>query len=515
MLNIKNVSSVAIRFIRQHGGAPLSGLLPIVIVTLLSAACSPLHEKAQHAQFSKKIHHDRGKIIEYFKHPDKPTPGKVNVYDKFYVAKLKNDPLWVYKRIAFHGKAQLKTFVTQALSGTNVNVLFLGGADPKKILTVHSQGSLKRLLSYLESKTNYEFKVKKNSLKISDIVTKTFHISSIPGRLDFNVGKAANTTEIGTTGDAGAHGTQYTQDMGNISTWTDVEESIKNLLSKKGKIHVSQSNSSVTIIDHYRNVQNIALWIKQYNINLNTQVRFRVQILTVRLDKKHKRDFDLQAAFNNHNIQFNVKSGSESIFHPSGAGITSNGAQDSTFVLKSGKTSLSAFFQFLSTEGQISKQDETILTATNNHMAELRQAINVSYLKNVSITHNDKSDEITYTPGTYTTGLQLYIIPHIQGKKIQMKVVLAIGSLTNMDHKAISKLLTLDLPAVSIRRFNQNAVVLNKNTLVIGGFRTNFIWDGGTKNFGSGALGSYESQKTNQIIVVLITPYIAENTNND
>jgi hypothetical protein len=573
-------------------------------LSVLLVGCAPVNETQQRAAIQRKVFKDQKKIEHLLLAPPViPKAGNIETYDVYYPVRVPRMAEWLQKPVEFKGKTQLKMFIQQCLQGTSIIPLYQGGADSNKTITIDTNGSVHDLLQQLSEQTGYDFEASDHGLVISDVVTRAFHIDSVPGETDFDVGKSQDQYDIGsiTSGDTGSssnnNSSQLSQEKGSVSVWKDVELAVKPLLSSEGKLDVAQSGSQVTITDHYLRVKAASDWIKNYNQTLSQQVHFKVEILTVNVGNAHDRNFN----FNLYNlfstamdpepsdgISFDGSPGL--LAPPSGIDDPNEGGQSLTL---SGGNIFKFALKALSTQGRTTLQNQTVMTAINNHTAQLRQTISTTYLSEIKVSHDSgsggSSQDIEYKPGQVTTGLELYILPHIEGEKVKMRISMSLADLTRMDSKDISGLaggdsgsagsggggnnvsnfiarafrdgpispcqpggdiskcscqaplvvqgdkcvacpsgsveaggkcvrssssqgshnvLQVQFPQVETRKFNQDAVVVNGHTLVLGGFRTNLLWMGANKNFGSPLLGAYEAAQQNTILVLLITPYV-------
>ncbi len=501
---------------------------------LLLSGCMFPGEMKQRAMIKKKVNHGKKVAARSFVPPKIARPGNITVYHQFYAEHVERMPEWLQKHIDFEGQTELLTFIKQALLHTGIEPLFQNGADPNRVITVHIHGTVNDLLKQLSEQTGYQFLSSEHRLTIADKVTQTFHVDSVPGKSDFDLGKSTDEYAIGSiTASAGGNNSQHSQEKGQISVWKDIQTGIHGLLSPQGKLEISESGSLVTVTDHYRQVKKIGAWIKNYNTALDEQVHFKVQVLTIDLTHTNNRNFNLNLMnlLKIKNSTFSLKGGSPLTVSPP-AGLTGGAGQ--SFTISGGKGVFNLIIQKLQEQGLTTERNETVLTALNNHVAQLRQTLTTSYLAQTKLSASggdSSSQDIEYQPGQVTTGFELYIIPHIEGNKVKMRVTMNLANLLGMQSYSLgsnkspstvtgilkSKLgadpsssnnVKLSFPKVATRKFNQDAIVTNGDTLVIGGFKSDLLWMGANKNFGISGLGAYQAAHKNTMLVFLITPYI-------
>src|SRR5690606_3594988 len=75
------------------------------------------------------------------------------------------------------------------------------------------------------------------------------------------------------------------------------------------------------------------------------------------------------------------------------------------------------------------------------------------------------------TPGTVETGLNLYVLPHVQddGKRMLLKLMVSLSTLEAMETYSSGEN-SIQLPQVASREFQQQAWLNSGETLVLAGF---------------------------------------------
>jgi type II secretory pathway component GspD/PulD (secretin) len=123
-----------------------------------------------------------------------------------------------------------------------------------------------------------------------------------------------------------------------------------------------------------------------------------------------------------------------------------------------------------------------------------------------------------YTPGNIKTGLDLTIIPHIQGDKIYLSLNAILSTLQGIktiggdnsanDEGKMKNLSQIQLPQTEDRVFNQRIMAHNHNVIVLSGFKVKQNATQDNKNFGISELGGNYGLSSNIELVVLIQPTI-------
>jgi type IVB pilus formation R64 PilN family outer membrane protein len=454
-------------------------------------------------------------------HQNKAQQNQVKTLDKYYFTTVKRQPLWLQSNVVVNGTFDLRSLMKQLLQNADTTVEFRGGADANQPVTLHFNGPISGALKQVAQLTGYYIDTNSGHVVVSDMTTRTFQINAIPGKADYDIGKTQSQYPIGNLGEgsSGSSGSgssnQFSKESASVDAWKDVNSAIKSILSKSGKFEVSQSSSTITITDHAQNIKRAAKWIKKYNSYLGRQVSFKIQLISVELNDNYNRGINWSAIFRG--ISLTQPDLLGTILQTSSNNVT-QGISTTAFTLNKGHTSVA--LSLLAKQGKIADQYEPILTTLNNRMAQLREVHNISYLEQISSSTvplgTSASQQNTLTPGTITTGLEVFIIPHITKNKVYMKISIAIANLDAMN--SIGQLDGKDgvkgiqLPVVSVKRFNQDASLSDGQTLVIGGFKYNQSGFNNAKNFGLSALGAFSSAHSHTELVLMITPYLSTHT---
>ncbi|MCL9780654.1 hypothetical protein M9194_04285 [Vibrio sp. S4M6] len=483
----------------------------ISLVVMLSG-CSEVQQKQK---IDNQVNKAVDKINMNFDKTLK-TGDKYNTHNGFYIEKVIRTPWWLQSHVDINGVFSIGDILNQILAGTEVAAQFHGGANKNKTIKFSFSGSTSEALSYLSKKSGYQILPKNNSVVISDVTTESFSISSIPGDSDFAIGKSDDQS-IGkissSLDDSGGDGSsdQYSKEAGTVSPWKDLSVAIKTLLSSQGTLAISESSSQITVTDHYVNVKKVAEYLKSYNKVLSQQVSYKVQLITVSMDGSHQRGINWNEIFKGTTFK---QDGILSGINLSNLNDQAASSNTAAFTISGGKAN-SLVLTFLSKQGKVLEKNEPIMTTLNNRMAELNETTSIAYVQQITSNMmsggSSTSDSSSMTPGSITVGMQAFIIPHIQNNRVYTKISLSIASLDAMpmatDNKSGNK---MQLPVVSTKKFNQDAILSNGETLVLGGFKFNRDAYNAMKNFGSDALGAFAKAHDNQQLVLLITPYITQ-----
>lgn len=121
------------------------------------------------------------------------------------------------------------------------------------------------------------------------------------------------------------------------------------------------------------------------------------------------------------------------------------------------------FVDALSTLGRTSVVQNTSVLTSNNQPAPIKVVRRLSYLAETTPTYiSGGTSAVTtgaaLTPGTVETGLNIYVLPHVQddGKRMLLKLMVSMSTLEKMDSYSSGEA-SIQLPQVASREFNQQA----------------------------------------------------------
>lgn len=460
-------------------------------------------------------------------------PKKVSTVDQTYVDQTPFVmlPKWMQKKVELKGAIPFKQAIMLLTQDNDISVFYADDVNANKIIKINYSGEIVNVLKLLQKKSNYHYTIHGNLLSWSNQVTKTFQVDIMPGDNSFDLGKGQTSLNgISTGSDSSNTNSKSNADfsnlVGNLSIWNDINKELPHLLSKTGKFTVSEASSSVTVTDQWENISKVEKWIDNLNESLGQQVSIRVEILQVKLNKQFERGINWQLAMDK--ISMNNPLG-PNLFSKLTLGTLSSDNSGATFsgtINAGGLKGSSLFIMALSEQGKVSVKNSPVITTLNNQVAEIQQVVNTGYLKEMSVTSSSTTStnttpEVSLTPGNVTTGLQLYVLPKIKGSKIYLQISANLSTLadlksytanqqdsSNSDKVQPLVASSIQLPVIENKKFNQRSLLKNGQTLVIAGFNET---QNSTKNvkymnlpITGGASGLSDKTET----VLLITPHV-------
>lgn len=443
----------------------------------------------------------------------------------------------------FYGMRSIATGLTDLtkvptildLSGTQDN-----SSDSCSVVRITQQeGNLIDLLNSIAAKCDLSWSYRDGKIVLSETETKSWSIKNIPGEIQVqnninnNSGIQSQSGSNGSsTGGSGGSGTtgqsQATSDQSttqnvkfNLSNnlWSNLQDGVKNILSKSGKFTVSPSTSSITVTDKSSVIMRVDRYIKNQNDIMSRQVQVDIQILNVDVDATDNYGINwglaLSAGIDSTftiNGQAISGSGSTSAFTPSPVFVPTATTQAFTVGTNSGNLSGSQLIiNALSTLSKTSLVTSTAVTTLSNQPVPVQFVDQQGYLASISNTQTQTSSQISLTPGQVTTGISLNVLPVIQNDgTVFMQLSINISSLKQISEFS-SQGASVQLPETLQRNLMQKAVIHSGDCFVVTGFDSD---DQRLTNSGVG--GPYEwflgggvsANKTRTRMVILVTPRV-------
>ena len=508
---------------------------------LLSACHSPLYNQteANVADVKLKAQEERQKFDKNLK-PKPALVVKKGPYVDLTPISLEKNPDWLKNRIVIRGDQLPFSYYSRTIAqgaGSNILVRYQNELDQSMGVSINYSGTVKGALDLLATKTGYVYNVKNKQVYWQALVSKTFDIAFFPGSTNYTMGKssssgaaaAASTGGPGKPAVADYSDSEYSNLTAALSVWKDLGTAIKGMLSKDCTVMVSESTATVTVRDRPTNVQNVEQYIRQINKNLSKQVLVKVQILEVSLkdDYNFGVDWRLVSKFlKNDNSTIRVDDTNFGRILRSTNTLTGLAAFPK-FGVQGGESNNNRFLiNALNQQGKTSVVSEPRVMATNNQVSAIRIVTQEAYVASVENTTQSSSGagssntSSTVTPGTITYGITLYILPKILNDKIYLQVNADLSTKDDIqrfstnagadDKNPQANNVTIQLPTISQKHFNQRSVIRSGDTLIMAGLRRLGNEADAMQFLKSQSLGGKGSIAQNTETIILITPVIMD-----
>jgi len=478
-------------------------------------------------------------------------PAPLVIKDGMYVdttpVSLEKQPDWLKNPIVIKGDQLPFSYYTRVIgNAANNNVLtkYQSGLDPSVMVSINYTGTVKGALDILAAKTGYVYNIQRGTTVYwQAYITRTFSIAFMPGTSDYVMGQTTGTNTATTTsgGSTDSAASEYSALSGkSLSVWSDVESTVKQLLSNDGKLFVSQSSTSVTVRDKPTNVELVGQYVRNLNKSLSQQVFVKIEVIDVALTNDFNFGINWQAvesAFAHSNFIFNANYGSPLSITPlTGGNLPNGGLAPGTAIAalaNQGATSvLQALISALNQQAKVSVVAQPRIVCMNNQVSAIRIINSQQYIQSVSNTsvpstasssgsqtvNNVSTITSQITPATLVTGLTLYVLPKILGEKVYIQINVDLSqnsSITSLcaqtgatSGSCANSSYVIQSPHVTEKVFNQRSVLTSGETLILSGLKQVTNNTGAMQLFNLQDLGGKASTQANNDTIILVTPYI-------
>lgn len=403
-------------------------------------------------------------------------------------------------------------------------------------------GNLIDLLNVIGARCDIAWSYRDGKLVLADTETRTWPVKGIPGdiqvqnQINNNSGVQSQSGASGSSAGQGGSGgatTGQSQSQGQQSAiqttafnlenslWTNLENALKNQISKTGKLSVSPATSSLTVTDKPSVILRINKFMQDQNDKIKRNVIIEIQIMSVDVRATDNYGVNWSTVLTGDNTVFSINgqavqqsaTGGSSAFVPSPVFVPTNTTQAFTLGVTSGSLSGSQFIiNALSTKSQGSLVTSTAVATMSNQPVPLQFIDQQAYLASVSTTQTAQvGSQTSLTPGQLTTGISLNILPVIEAdNKVNLQLSINISALKQMSQYSTQGA-SIQLPNTLQRNFMQKVVIKSGDTFVVTGFDSDNqsiinTGVGSTSNWWLG--GGVSADKVRTRMVMLVTPRV-------
>jgi len=401
---------------------------------------------------------------------------------------------------------------------------------------VNYTGALPGFLDLVADSFGYGWEYENGKIAFSRTQVVTFDIPALPivMKLAFSLNSGISSGGASGGSGGGSSGSSLTQTDGSsqkattdaaFNLWTDIEKTMKSIVGRSGTIDISGSTGTVTANAPAVVVNQLKKYVQRINKELSRQIVLSVDVYAVRLNKGDNYQFDFNLALQKageYGINYATAGASPAA---SAAGVVAsrgtgnNGIGFAVLNSNSQFAGSNALVQALSTQGDVSVVNTANLTTLNGIPAPFQVVNTRGYVAQVSTTVTSGSTsgatQTSLTPGSVTTGFNLYTVPRVDKNgtvllQYGVNISELVGAQNGFDTFS-SGGQTVQLPNINARNFVQEASVPIGATLVLTGFESKSsknqgsgVGDGHFPLFGGGVNASHGRE----IVVVAITPRV-------
>lgn len=394
-------------------------------------------------------------------------------------------------------------------------------ADPATNVAVSYTGSVRGALDAIAgaTKSSWEYDETQQRVNFFRFKTQTFRVAAVQGT---TTSKAIlGGQQQGSRGQAIATASAESTHSTDSSLWKGIDEALKKLVSAEGSYYVDQAAGTVLVRDVPTRMEMVRKYLDDTNTAMSRQVDIEVTIYRVAVNDRDVRGLNWNLVFSKliATSPYNFTLGTprpDTVAQGLASAILKIPDRDANGVpYRYGGSEL--FIDALSTLGNTSLVNTTSVVATNNQPSPVKVVKRFEYVASTAQTYAGTANAAvatgpTLTPGTVETGLNMYVLPHIQddGKRMLLKIMVSLSTLEEL--KTITAgTSTIQLPQVASREFQQQAWINSGETLVLAGFEQ---IDSGLETKSPldksiwGLGGSRTASKGREMVVVSIRPVV-------
>jgi MSHA biogenesis protein MshL len=421
-------------------------------------------------------------------------------------------------------EADVKDVLRGLSKQTNYNVVV--EPDVKGMCTVDLKDvTLVKALDYILEPLDYAFKIEEKTIYVSKpkLETKIFSLNYVAlkkiGTSSVTGTTGGGTTSSGTTSGGGETKTVEIKTETDTDIWKNVEDNLKAMLSKDGKVVVSRHALTVFISDYPKNLKQVDAFLEAIEGSLHKQIMIEAKIVEVQLNDASREGVNWQLIEGR--IGEFIINAKQVYLNPNILAVPSTQAIATTpyFRLFVGNKHLNidnTFIDLLKTQGNINVVSNPRIATLNNQRAIIKVARQEVYFDEQQSNSGGISGTLaTYTPKFITVGLILDVIAQIDNNGY---IVLNIHPMLTEKVGTVRSPGGSEVPILDVREADTLVRVREGETVIIGGLIKDIkrVSDTGTKGLMDLPLIGWlfrlkeaESQKNE--LVIFLTPRIISN----
>ena len=378
------------------------------------------------------------------------------------------------------------------------------------------KGNLEGLLDYVAGQADISWRWDGGRVHLFRYETKMFRVSALAGttqvstKLDTTASSTGSSEGSASSGDSG----QTTTIESSFDLWTDIEASIKSLMSSSGTINISSSAAMITVRDTPRVLAQVEAQVRELNRIYSRQVQLQVEVYSVERSASDSVGVDWNIAWQEAAGRYGLEFGSSGLGTDSSSPSPGFGAN----VSQGPFAGSGVMFQALSSLGKTSLLTSGTVSSLNGQAVPLNVSREQAYLQSYSTTLASgvgTQATTTLTPGVVTEGFSMNFIPRImEDNQVMLRYSIDLSSTDAIDtFEAPDGNSAIQLPRRSVRNFMQNVNVRSGQTLVLTGFQQASGTSDGSGPFSPSAWilgGKKTATAGTRTIVIVVTPYVVE-----
>ncbi|WP_281950833.1 pilus (MSHA type) biogenesis protein MshL [Nitrosophilus kaiyonis] len=396
---------------------------------------------------------------------------------------------------------KINEFINQISDECGFTVL-IKDKEAKKILNTRlskinlKDATLDDVLNIILTENNLSYELKDNILKISYLITKTFHVDYVTTK---RTGEATTdaSVDVGSETAGGGGGTK-TRDVNKIESkdefdfWKNTEEEIFQIINRPGdpykapKPVVNPEAGLITVTATLPQIKRVEKYLNKIESRLHNEVMIDVSILAVSFDSSHTKGIDwsqfsiaLNGRIDNNNI-FTPNAVPMLSYHNTGSGksflnLNSDGTASTVFDFA---FNLSGLIDFLKKTGDVTILSNPKILTLNNQPALITvgETINYNVPTEITISESGNLGTQSYTPSSIFVGILLNITPEItEDDEIILRINPSVSELKDPSQLQLAQGQRFReiAPDTKEKKISSVVKVKDGSTIILGGLITN------------------------------------------
>ena len=329
-----------------------------------------------------------------------------------------------------------------------------------------------------ENSLNYE--LKDSILKISYLITKTFHIDYITTKRKGESTTDASVDIGGQSSGGGGSGNDVNkiESKDEFDFWKNTKEEIYSIINRPEDSYkapepiINQEAGLITVTGTLPQIKRVENYLKNVQERLHKEVMIDVSIIAVTLNRDFTKGIDWSrfAANFNGTLDFN--------YNGSGSQILNQTSSSASTTVFSSQFNINGLLNFLETNGDVKILSNPKILTLNNQPALITvgKTINYNVPTQVTITESGNLGTQSYTPSSIFVGILLNITPEITDDGyIILRINPSVSELNDPTQLEISQNQKFReiAPDTKVKKISSVLKVKDGSTIIMGGLITN------------------------------------------
>ncbi|MDW8135256.1 MAG: hypothetical protein RMI74_00505 [Thermodesulfobacterium sp.] len=253
-----------------------------------------------------------------------------------------------------------------------------------------------------------------------------------------------------------------------VDAYTQLEESIKNLISKNGIYTLNRLTGNLYVKDHPSHIRMISKFIENFKSRYKKQILVEAKIVEVELSQEHDMGIDwLEIA--------NYPLGQNMIrLNELASTFTTRTTEPTIALTISGRPSINLIIHLLRQYGTLNLLSNPRLRVIHGQPALISVGRSIEFIKDItrSFYYGAQVTQvfITVTTSSIFDGILLGITPYISEEgEIVLHIVPIKSDLISLRREEIQQTTTITLPEVNLRELTSVIKLKPKDTIILGG----------------------------------------------